>query len=74
MDEGFEAQAAVARVLMEKIRHDNYPSTTHMQLVEQVIPKELVRDYLNILLEKALMDNNPSIPMLRRIVRVAHSM
>jgi len=73
MDERFEAQAAVANFLMDRIRTDRYPSEAHLRLVEQVIPRPLVRDYLNILLEKVLADDHPSVPMLRRIVRVAQS-
>jgi len=68
-----EAQTAVANLLLQRIRQDKYPSVTHMQLLESMIPRPLVREYLNILLEKVLMDSQPSIPMLRRIVRVAQS-
>jgi hypothetical protein len=73
MDERFEAQAAVANFLMDRIRSERYPSTTHLQLLEEIIPRPLVRDYLNVLLEKVLSEDHPSIPMLKRIVRVAQS-
>lgn len=65
-----EAQTAFANLLLERIRKDTYPSATHMDILEQVIPRALVRDYLNILLEKVLMDDHPSIPMLLRITKV----
>jgi hypothetical protein len=68
-----EALIAVANFLMQRIRLDKYPSVTHMQLLESMIPRPLVREYLNILLEKVLEDSQPSIPMLRRLVRVAES-
>jgi hypothetical protein len=74
MSDRQEAQTAVANLLLEKIRADRHPSTTHMQLLEQIIPRPLVRDYLNVLLEKVLTENHPSIPMLQRIVRIAQSM
>jgi hypothetical protein len=69
-----EAQTALARVLLEKIRQDPHPSTTQMAILEQTIPAPLVRDYLNILLEKVLKDPSPSISMIRRVQRVADSL
>ena len=66
-----EAQWAVTRVLMEKVRADSHPSATHMSIIEETIPQPLVREYLNILLEKVLTDSSPSIPMIRRIKRIA---
>jgi hypothetical protein len=74
MSDRLEAQTAVANLLLDKIRADRYPSTTQMQLLEQVIPAPLRRDYLNVLLEKVLTDRHPSIPLLHRVVRVAQSM
>jgi hypothetical protein len=66
-----EAEGALARVLLERVRQDKHPSTTHMTLLEQSLPSPLVREYLNVLLEKVLTDPSPSIPMIRRIQRVA---
>ena len=69
-----QAQTAFTRVLLEKVREDNHPSTTQMQLIEQTIPRALVGEYLTILLEKVAADRSPSIEMLRRIQRVASSL
>ena len=69
-----EAQGWVANMLLEKIRNDRYPSATQMTLVEEVIPRAMVPDYLEVLLDKVAQDNMPSIPMLRRISRVAASL
>jgi hypothetical protein len=71
---GEEARTAIARLLMEKVRRDRYPSTTQMSIIEETIPPALVRDYLNILLEKVLKDQQPSIPMMRRIQRIAQQL
>ena len=62
-----QAQTALSRVLLEKIRKDTYPSYTQMSLLEQSIPPSLHREYLEILLEKVMHDERPSITMLRRI-------
>jgi hypothetical protein len=69
-----EAQTAFARLLIERVRQDKHPSSTHMQLIEETLPPELTREYLNVLLEKALSDKHPSIPMLQRIKRVTEAL
>ena len=66
-----EAQGWLAGVLMERIRNDRYPSATQMAIVEDVLPRAMVPDYLEILLDKAADDTVPSIPLLQRISRVA---
>jgi hypothetical protein len=68
---GEEARNAIARLLIEKVRQDKYPSTTQMEIIEQMMPQYLLRDYLNVLLEKVMTDSSPSIPMLRRLARIA---
>jgi hypothetical protein len=68
---GEEARTAIARLLIEKVRRDKYPSATQMSIIEATITPPLVREYLNMLLEKVLMDEHPSIPMLRRIQRIS---
>jgi hypothetical protein len=68
---GDEARTALSRVLLERIRKDDHPSVAQMDILEETIPPQLVREYLSILLEKTLADRWPSIPMLRRISRAA---
>ena len=68
-----DARAAFARILMEKIREDKYPSSTHMAILEETLPAQWVPDYLEVLLEKVAEDRNPSIPMLQRIQRVLNA-
>jgi hypothetical protein len=69
-----QAQTALSQVLLEHIRRDSYPSTTQMMILEETIPREMVPEYLNILLEKTWHDRSPSIPMLRRISRIAREL
>ena len=68
-----EARAWYVNVLLDQIREDPHPSSTHMSMVEQALETmpELVSDYLDILLDKVAGERFPSIPMLRRIQRVA---
>jgi hypothetical protein len=69
-----EAQARVVQMLMDKVRQDPYPSATQMSIIEELLTPELAADYVELLVEKAAKDNFPSIPMLRRISRVAATM
>jgi len=71
--QGIEARAAFANLVMERVRTDRYPSTVQMEILEQIIPPQLLPDYLEILLDKVANDRWPSPTMLRRIARVASS-
>jgi hypothetical protein len=66
-----QVQTAISRILLEKIREDRYPSYTQMTMLEQTIPPSLYREYLNVLLEKVISENRPSVTMIRRIQRFA---
>lgn len=69
-----EAQAQIIELLLDHIRRDRYPSATQMALVEEVLPREMVPEYLEVLMDKVAQDSVPSIPMLRRMQRVAASL
>ena len=71
MARSVEAQTALARILMERVRADRHPSVTQMTILEETIPPPLVEEYLEMLLEKMAQDRTPSVPMLRRIQRIA---
>jgi hypothetical protein len=62
-----EYRAKYLRTLMERVREDNYPSTTHMDMIEQSLPPQWIPDYLDILLEKIEDDPHPSTSMLKRV-------
>jgi hypothetical protein len=69
-----EARGWLAQTLMEKVRKDRYPSATQLAIIEEVLPRAMVPDYLQVLIDKAAQDNIPSIPLLRRISRIADSL
>jgi hypothetical protein len=66
-----EAQAALATVLLARVRRDPFPSSTQMDILEQTLPPQLYDQYLNALLEKVAGDQFPSIPLIHRIRRFA---
>jgi hypothetical protein len=69
-----EAHGWLVQTLIDKIRSDPYPSATQMSLIESVIPKAMVSDYIEVLIEKVAQDNWPSLPMLKRIAAIAESL
>jgi hypothetical protein len=69
-----EARAQFLMVLLDKVREDKYPSTTHMDIIEQSIPPNWIGEYLQILLAKIAEDTYPSIPMLNRIANLLDQM
>lgn len=74
MNDRQEAQVALARLLIEKIRTDKYPSSTQMDLLEHMIPQQLASDYFDVLLEKVAIDQWPSISLLARMSRLTAEM
>jgi hypothetical protein len=71
---GIESRAVLAGVLLKRVREDRYPSATEMDLIEQIIPPQLLPRYVEVLLDKLAQDQRPSISMIHRINRVASSM
>ena len=69
-----QAQTALARLLLQKVREDRHPSFTQMNILEQTLPRSLYREYLVVLLEKVVSERWPSVSMLRRIQRFASQM
>ena len=63
-------QEAYAEVLLDKIRQDIYPSSTHMDMLEAVAPPRQMGAYLAHLMERIEAEPHPSIPMMRRIERL----
>lgn len=69
-----ETRAVVAGMLLKKVREERYPSSTQMDLIEQIIPPQLLPRYVEALLEKIAQDDRPNISMLHRLNRVISSM
>ena len=69
-----EARAVIAGLLLKRVRDDRYPSSTDMDLIEQVIPPQLLSRYVEVLLDKIARDERPSISMLHRLDRVTNGM
>jgi hypothetical protein len=69
-----ENRAVLAGVLLKRVREDRYPSATDMDLIEQIIPPQLLPRYVEVLLDKVAQDQRPSISMIHRLNRVTNSL
>jgi hypothetical protein len=70
---GQQAKLEAAQALLDKLRGDAHPSTTQMDIVEGMLPRELFPEYLEILTEKMQRDPYPSTALLQRIQRLSGS-
>ena len=69
-----ESRAVLAGLLLKRVRDDRYPSSTEMDLIEEIIPPQLLPRYVEVLLDKIAQDQRPSISMLHRVHRAVGSM
>jgi hypothetical protein len=68
-----EASLDAAQALLDKLRGDAHPSTTQMDIIEGMLPRELFPQYLAILTEKVEAEPYPSTALLQRIQRLSTS-
>ena len=66
-------QERFAQVLLERIRNDQYPSSTHMTMLEQSASPEVLVEYLVHLMDRIAEEQHPSISMMARVERLAAS-
>lgn len=62
-----ELHERYAEVLLDRIRSDQHPSVTHMDLFEAVAPPRQLAEYALHLMEKIESERNPSISMMYRV-------
>ena len=69
-----DARAALTDMLLEHVRRDRFPSSTHMELIEGMISPSDLPDYIAVLLDKVKADSYPSLTMIRRIQHLSASL
>jgi hypothetical protein len=65
-----DARAALLETLLQKVAEDRYPSTTMLNLIEQLLTEEEYPAYVQFLQGRLRDDRFPSIPMLDRLVKL----
>jgi hypothetical protein len=64
-------QSLLLELLLEKVRRDPYPSTTMLDMIEDMLDQDHVGRYADALIEKVREENFPSIDHLRRLRALA---
>jgi hypothetical protein len=62
-----------AEMLLERISRDQYPSGTHMDLLEAIAPPRVLLQFIFQLMERIEADEYPSVPMMERAQRLIAS-
>jgi len=66
-----EVRSRTLRVLLDKVDTDQYPSSTMLDMVEQLLTPDDVVDYVEVLLSKVEDENYPSNSIIRRLMALA---
>ena len=64
------AQQAIYGMMIDKIRRDQYPSPTMMNIIESNMTEDQLPEYLDMLMEKIQDSEYPSMDMIRRILNL----
>jgi hypothetical protein len=62
-----DVRVMLLRRLIDQVDSDQYPSTTMMDTIEEMLTPDEVPDYAQVLVRKVADDQYPSIGMIRRI-------
>jgi hypothetical protein len=66
-----QTRAALIDLLLSKVKEDTYPSTTMLDLLEQMLTTEELPAYAAVLMDKIANDTYPSASMMKRLVALA---
>ncbi len=62
-----DARAELVATLLEKVNNDQYPSTTMLDLIEELLTPEEQPAYVVFLQDRIRSERYPSIPLLKRL-------
>ena len=62
-----DARAELVATLLDKVSDDQYPSTTMLDLIEQLLTPEEQPAYVVFLQDRIRSERYPSIPLLKRL-------
>jgi hypothetical protein len=64
------ARGALMTALMEKVQDDPYPSSTMLDLIEELLTEEETPAYVLMLQDKIRRDRFPSISLIKRLTEL----
>ena len=62
-----DARAELVATLLDKVNNDQYPSTTMLDLIEELLTPEEQPAYVVFLQDRIRSERYPSIPLLKRL-------
>ena len=62
-----DARAELVATLLDKVNNDQYPSTTMLDLIEELLTPEEQPAYIVFLQDRIRSERYPSIPLLKRL-------
>jgi len=62
-----DARAELVATLLDKVRQDQYPSTTMLDLIEELLTPEETPAYVVFLQDRIRSEQYPSMPLLKRL-------
>jgi hypothetical protein len=65
-----DARAQLVATLLQKVQDDLYPSTTMLDLIEQLLTPEEMPTYVVFLQDKIRSEQYPSMPLLMRLAEL----
>ena len=65
-----DARAMLVETLLQKVSEDRFPSTTHLDLIEQLLTEEEYPAYVQFLQGRLRDERFPSPSMLKRLVNL----
>ena len=65
--DNYDARAATVEALLQKIEEDQYPSTTMLDMLEEMLTPDEMPVYVEALLNRVRSERFPSIPLLSRL-------
>ena len=68
---GDDVRAQLLELLLDKVDGDNYPSSTMLDIIEQLITPETAPAYADVLMAKIDGENYPSMSLVRRVLQLA---
>ena len=62
-----DARSEVVHLLLDKVAEDNYPSTTMLDLIEEMVGEGERAAYISVLWDKVRDDTYPSLALMTRL-------
>lgn len=63
-----DVRSEIVHLLLRKIEADRFPSTTMMNMVEELVTPQEKAVYARMLMEKIAADTYPSVPLMKRLM------